>query len=47
MLEQIGLEGDRVAMANISSAMGAQFAELMTNMVGRLREFGPSPLRET
>ena len=47
LLDQVGLEGKRVAMANISSAMGAQFAELVTNMIERLRELGPSPLKET
>ena len=47
LLDQIGLEGERVAMANISSAMGAQFAELVTDMIERLRELGPNPLKET
>jgi hypothetical protein len=34
-------------MTNISSAMGAQFAELVTAMVDRLRELGPSPLKDS
>jgi coenzyme F420-reducing hydrogenase delta subunit len=47
LLGQIGLEGERVAMANVSSAMGAQFAELVTKKLERLRELGPSPLNNS
>ena len=46
LLDQVGLGGERVAMENVSSAMGAQFAELVENMINRLRELGPSPLRD-
>ncbi len=45
LLEQVGLERERVRMVNISSAMGAQFAELVTEMSEQLKRLGPSPLR--
>jgi coenzyme F420-reducing hydrogenase delta subunit len=46
LLEQIGLEGDRVRMFNMSSAMAGAFAEAATEMSGQISELGPSPLRE-
>jgi coenzyme F420-reducing hydrogenase delta subunit len=39
------LEPERVRMVNMSSAMGAQFAEAATEMTERIREIGPSPLK--
>jgi len=47
LLEQIGLGGERVAMVNLSSAMGARFAELVTEMTERIRKLGPNPLNTT
>ena len=44
LLEVVGLEGERVAMFNLSAAMGAQFAEMVTEMTERVRELGPSAL---
>ncbi len=44
LLEAVGLEGERVAMFNLSAAMGAQFAEMVTEMTERMRELGPSAL---
>lgn len=44
LLEQIGLEKGRVAMINISAAMGAQFARQAAEFVASLRELGPTPL---
>jgi len=38
------LGGERVAMFNLSSAMGAQFAEMVTEMIERIRELGSNPL---
>jgi len=45
LLDQIGLGGERIAMENLSSAMGPQFAETMTEMTEKVRELGPNPLR--
>jgi F420-non-reducing hydrogenase iron-sulfur subunit len=46
LLEEIGLGADRLEMHFISSAMGREFAQLATEMTDRIRELGPSPLRE-
>jgi F420-non-reducing hydrogenase iron-sulfur subunit len=45
-LNQIGLESKRIEMFNLSSAMGPQFAQMAEEMVQRIDELGPSPLRE-
>jgi coenzyme F420-reducing hydrogenase delta subunit len=45
LLERIGLEGARIQMINISSAMGGQFASLAAEMTERIRQLGPNPLR--
>lgn len=45
LLEQIGLEPERVRMFNMSSAMGQRWAEAVTEMDAQIRALGPSPLR--
>ncbi len=45
MLEAIGLEGERIRMFNLSSAMGKRFAEAATEMAEQIAALGPSPLR--
>lgn len=45
VLDTVGIEDERIAMYNISSAMGAQFAELVREMTERIRKLGPNPLR--
>jgi coenzyme F420-reducing hydrogenase delta subunit len=44
-LREIGLEPERLEMFNLSSAEGGRFAEIVTTMVQRLKQLGPSPLR--
>jgi coenzyme F420-reducing hydrogenase delta subunit len=44
-LDDIGLESARLRMVNLSAAMGAQFAELATEMAKVIEDLGPSPLR--
>jgi F420-non-reducing hydrogenase iron-sulfur subunit len=44
LLEQIGLEGERVQMVNLSAAMGARFAEITTEMVEKIKKLGPNPV---
>lgn len=45
LLDEIGLEPDRLKMYNLSSADGPRFAEIVTEMDQRIRQLGPSPLR--
>ena len=45
MLEEIGLEPERLEMFNLSSADGPRFAEIVTEMRDRITRLGPSPLR--
>ena len=44
LLEQIGLEGRRVQMINVSSAMGGQFAWSAAELTEEIRRMGPNPL---
>ena len=45
MLDEIGLESERVRMINVSAGMGVQFAELANEMAETIRGLGPNPLR--
>jgi len=45
LLDEIGLEQERLEMFNLSSADGPRFAEIVTEMNDRLAQLGPSPLR--
>ncbi len=46
LLEQIGLEPERVRMFNLSSAMAGRFAEIAKEMTEQIAQLGPSPLRQ-
>jgi F420-non-reducing hydrogenase iron-sulfur subunit len=46
LLDEIGLERERVAMVNLSTAMGPQFAERVTEMTEKIQGLGPNPLKE-
>ena len=46
-LTEIGIEPERVEMYNLSSAQGARFAEIAREMVGRIKQLGPSPIKKT
>jgi coenzyme F420-reducing hydrogenase delta subunit len=46
LLDEIGLGGERVTMVNLSTAMGPQFAETVTEMTEKIRELGPNPIAE-
>ena len=41
LLESIGVEGDRIAMYNLSAGMGPHFAEIAREMTEKIRELGP------
>lgn len=45
LLEELGLDPKRVEMFNMSSAMGARFAETARGFTERIRRLGPNPVR--
>ncbi len=45
LLAQVGLESERLEMYFLSSAEGARFAEIATEMTERARRLGPNPLK--
>jgi coenzyme F420-reducing hydrogenase delta subunit len=47
LLEQAGLQGRRVQMINLSSAMGGQFAVAAAELTAEIKRLGPNPLRTT
>lgn len=44
LLEQVGLEPERVGMFNMSSAMGQRWVDAVTEMDTRIRALGPGPM---
>ncbi len=46
LLEEIGLEPERLEMFNLSSAEGIRFAEIVAQMHERIVQLGPNPLRQ-
>jgi F420-non-reducing hydrogenase iron-sulfur subunit len=44
MLEEMGLEKERLRMVNISAAMARPLADAITDMVETVRKLGPNPL---
>jgi len=47
LLEEVGLEAERLDMFNLSSAMGARFAEIAREFTDKIRELGPNPMKKT
>ena len=45
LLEEIGLEGDRVRMYNLSSGEGPTFAAYAKEMTDHIRSLGPNPIK--
>jgi coenzyme F420-reducing hydrogenase delta subunit len=45
LLEEIGLESDRVRMYNLSSGEGPTFAAYAKEMTENIRSLGPNPLK--
>ena len=41
LLEEVGIEGERVGMYTLSSAMGGRFAEIVEEMTERIKGLGP------
>jgi coenzyme F420-reducing hydrogenase delta subunit len=46
LLQEIGLEAERIRMVNLSSAMGSKFAELTSEMFEEIKEIGLNPLKQ-
>ncbi len=44
VLEELGIEPERVEMFNLSSGEGTRFAEIAIEMVERIKKIGPNPL---
>jgi coenzyme F420-reducing hydrogenase delta subunit len=44
LLKSIGLEGQRIQMINLSSAMGGQFAFAAAELTAEIERLGPNPL---
>ena len=42
LLEEVGIEGDRVEIFNLSSAMGGRFAEIVEEMTEKIKVLGPT-----
>ncbi len=47
LIGECGIEEDRLRMVNISAAMAPDLARILNEMVGVIRELGPSPIRRT
>lgn len=45
LLEELGIEPERVEMYNMSSAMGAEFARVATEFTDRIKQLGPNPVK--
>lgn len=46
LLEEVGLEGDRVRMYNLSSGEGPTFAAYAREMTEHIKKLGPNPLKK-
>ena len=46
LLEEVGFEGNRVRMYNLSSGEGPTFAAYAKEMADHIRSLGPNPLNE-
>ena len=44
VLEEIGMEPERVEMYNLSAAQGTRFAEIAREFTERILDLGPSPV---
>jgi coenzyme F420-reducing hydrogenase delta subunit len=42
LLDEVGVNPDRVEMFNLSSAMGGRFAEIVEEMTNKIKEIGPA-----
>jgi len=45
LLEEIGIEAERLAMVNMSAGMGDRFAAIATEFTEKIRHLGPNPIQ--
>lgn len=46
LLAEVGIDPERVAMYNLSSAMGGRFAEIVKEMTAKIKELGPTGINK-
>ncbi len=46
LLDEVGIDPERVAMYNLSSAMGGRFAEIVEEMTAKVKELGPTGINK-
>ena len=46
LLEEIGIEPERLAMVTMSAGMGMRFAQIANEFTDQIRKLGPNPVRD-
>ena len=46
LLQEVGIEPERLEMYNLSSAQGQRFAAIANEMADKIRTLGPSPIKK-
>ena len=46
LLEEVGIEGDRLHMYNIGASDAPLFAQAANEMTERARQYGPNPVKK-
>jgi coenzyme F420-reducing hydrogenase delta subunit len=46
LLEEVGIEPERLEMYNLSAAQGQRFAAIANEMADKIRALGPSPVKK-
>ncbi len=44
ILDELGIDGKRLNLYNLSAGEGARFVEYVNDMIGKVKELGPSPI---
>ena len=45
ILDEIGINGERLEMYNMSAAQGPRFVEVANEMTERIKKLGPNPIK--
>jgi F420-non-reducing hydrogenase iron-sulfur subunit len=46
LLQEVGIEPERIEMYNLSAAQGQRFAAIANEMADKIRALGPSPIKK-